>query len=50
MNEFTQVFNPKFVALKKSLRLIGEIREIHTKACNFGPIRTNVPVLGLGFT
>lgn len=45
MTEFTQVFNPKFQKLKKSLNLIGEINEIYTEASNLGPIRSDTPVL-----
>ena len=45
MTEFTQVFNPKFIALRNSLNLIGGITKIITEAGNFGPIRTDTPVL-----
>ena len=45
MTEFTQVFNPKFKALKNSLNLIGIIKKIYTEAYNFGPIRKDTPVL-----
>ena len=45
MTEFTQVFSPKFKALKNTLNLIGEINKIYTEASNFGPIRRDTPVL-----
>ena len=45
MTEFTQVFNPKFKALKNTLNLIGGIKKIYTEAYNFGPIRRDTPVL-----
>ena len=45
MTEFTQVYNPKFTQLKKSLKLVGKIRKIKTIASNFGPIRNDTPVL-----
>lgn len=45
MTEFTQVFNPKFKVLKNSLNLIGGISKIITEAGNFGPIRSDTPVL-----
>ncbi len=45
MTEFTQVYNPKFTQLKKSLNLIGEISHVRTEASNFGPIRNDTPVL-----
>ena len=45
MTEFTQVFNPKFQKMQKSLNLIGNLKFIKTKASNFGPIRENTPVI-----
>ena len=45
MTEFTQVFNPKFQKMQKSLSLIGDLRYIKTNASNFGPIRKETPVL-----
>ena len=45
MTEFTQVFNPKFQKMQKSLGLIGDIKFIKTRASNFGPIRKDTPVI-----
>ena len=45
MTEFTQLFNPKFQALLASLPILSGIRSILTRAGNFGPIRTDTPVL-----
>ena len=45
MTEFTQVFNPKFQKLKKSLSFIGKLNSVITEAGNFGPYRKNTPVL-----
>ena len=45
MTEFTQVYNPKFQKLKKSLYLAGNLNNIYTEAGNFGPIRNKTPVL-----
>ena len=45
MTEFTQIYNPKFTQLKKSLKLVGDIRKINTIASNFGPVRKDTPVL-----
>ena len=45
MTEFTQVYNPKFQQLKKSLYLAGNLNNIYTEAGNFGPIRKKTPVL-----
>ena len=45
MTEFTQIYNPKFTQLKKSIKLAGKIMKIKTIASNFGPIRKETPVL-----
>jgi len=45
MTEFTQLFNPKFRALLASLPMLNGMRSILTRAGNFGPIRTDTPVL-----
>jgi predicted dehydrogenase len=43
--EQTQLFNPRFRALLASLPRIGKVRAIQTRAGNFGPYRTDAPVL-----
>lgn len=43
--EFTQLSNPKFRALLRELPSIGEIRAIKTVAGNYGPIRSDTPVI-----
>jgi predicted dehydrogenase len=45
MTEFTQLFNPKFRTLMTSLPMLKGIRFILTRAGNFGPFRTDTPVL-----
>ncbi len=45
MTDFIYLFNYKFEALKDSLKLIGDIKYILTKAGNFGPYRQDTPVL-----
>ncbi|WP_269625218.1 Gfo/Idh/MocA family protein [Prochlorococcus marinus] len=45
MVDFTQLFNYKFIGLKESLNLIGDIKFLLTKAGNFGPYRDDAPVL-----
>ena len=45
MTDFIYLFNYKFKALKDSLKLIGDIKYILTKAGNFGPYRKDTPVL-----
>ncbi|MBK16586.1 MAG: hypothetical protein CMK49_01025 [Prochlorococcus sp. SP3034] len=45
MTEFTQVFNPKFTELVKSIELINGIKSIITEAGNYGPVRKDAPVL-----
>lgn len=45
LTEFTQLFNPKFQTLMASLPMLEGIRFILTRAGNFGPFRTDTPVL-----
>ncbi len=45
MTDFTQLFNEKFIALKESLKLIGDIKFLITKAGNYGPYREDIPVI-----
>ena len=45
MVDFIHLFNYKFDALKNSLKLIGDIKYILTKAGNYGPYRKDNPVL-----
>ncbi|WP_269606554.1 Gfo/Idh/MocA family protein [Prochlorococcus marinus] len=45
VTDFIHLFNYKFKALKDSLKLIGDIKYILTKAGNFGPYRKDTPVL-----
>jgi predicted dehydrogenase len=45
MTEFTQLFNPKFRALLGSLPVLNGVQSILTRAGNFGPVRTDTPVL-----
>ena len=45
MIDFTQLFNYKFIALKDSLKIVGNIKFVLTKAGNFGPYRDDTPVL-----
>ena len=45
MIDFTQLFNNKFISLKKSLKQVGDIRFLLTKAGNYGPYRKDTPVL-----
>ena len=45
MIDFTQLFNNKFISLKKSLKQVGDIKYLLTKAGNYGPYREDTPVL-----
>ncbi len=45
MTDFTQLFNLKFIALKESLKLVGDIKFLITKTGNYGPYRKDTPVL-----
>ena len=45
MTDFIHLFSYKFKALKDSLKLIGDIKYVLTKAGNFGPYRKDTPVL-----
>ena len=45
MTDLTQLFNHKFLMLKKSLKLVGDINFLITKTGNFGPYRKDTPVL-----
>lgn len=45
LTEFTQLFNPKFRTLMASLPMLKGIRFILSRAGNFGPFRTDTPVL-----
>ncbi len=45
MNDLTQLFNYKFLALKNSLSLVGDIKFIITRSGNFGPYRKDTSVL-----
>ena len=45
MNDLTQLFNYKFLALKDSLKLVGDIKYLITKSGNHGPYRNDTPVI-----
>ena len=45
MNDLTQLFNYKFIALKDSLKLVGDIKYLITKSGNYGPYRKDTPVI-----
>jgi len=45
MVEHTQLYNPAFVALKRTAFLLGEVRSIYAEAGSWGPFREDANVL-----